>query len=140
MKAFAIFGLCLCTTAALGAKVTVTVGPGFSFSPNPVNVAAGDTVQWSWAGATHSSTSNAATGVDAWDSGLKSSGTFSHVFNTAGDFPYYCSLHSFPGGTAMNGNVHVAAAATAAVPTLSPRMLLILLIALALIGAATITR
>jgi plastocyanin len=140
MKVFAIVVLCLFATAAFGATVNVAVGPGFTFSPNPVNINVGDTVQWNWAGATHSSTSNATTGVDAWDSALKSSGSFTHTFNNAGDFPYYCSLHSFPGGTAMNGIVHVAAPVTTAVPALSPRVLLILLIALAIIGATAITR
>src|SRR5205823_1727183 len=36
-----------------------------------------------------------------------STGTFSHTFQTPGTYPYYCQVHSFPGGTAMNGAVVV---------------------------------
>jgi hypothetical protein len=34
-------------------------------------------------------------------------GTFAHTFGTAGSYPYYCAIHSFPGGTNMNGVVNV---------------------------------
>ena len=117
---------------ALCATVDVTVGPGLSFTPPSVTIAQGDTVRWVWQGALHSSTSDATTGPEVWNSGLLSTGTFSHTFNTAGDWPYYCTLHSSPGGTAMNGVVHVTAAAPA--PTLSTTLLLLLIAALAITG------
>ena len=38
---------------------------------------------------------------------------FFHVFTTPGTYPYYCMVHSFPGGTFMNGVVEVIGPATA---------------------------
>jgi plastocyanin len=98
------------------ATVDVSVGPGFSFSPPTVTVAPGDTVRWNFL-ATHTTTSDLQTGPEVWDSGLMSSGFFTHTFNTPGNYPYYCSLHSSPGGTFMNGVVQVAAPPAA--PTLT---------------------
>ncbi len=98
------------------ATVNVGVGPGLTFTPNSVTVAPGDTVQWNFAfGFPHTTTSDRTTGAEAWNSGIRSSGSFSHTFTTAGDWPYYCTLHSLPaflGGTSMNGVVHVAAPPT----------------------------
>jgi plastocyanin len=91
---------------------TVTVGPGLSFSPPSVSVASGEKVTWIWAAGPHSSTSDAATGPEVWDSGVLLTGSFDHVFTTPGTYPYYCSIHSFPGGTAMNGVVEVRAPTT----------------------------
>ncbi len=126
--------LCMPAAAALGATFDVNVGPGLSFTPPSVTIAQGDTVRWVWQGALHSSTSDAGTGPEVWNSGLLSTGTFSHTFSTVGDWPYYCTLHSVPGGTAMNGVVHVTA--PAAIPTFSTTLLLLLIAALAIIGLA----
>jgi plastocyanin len=108
----------LAAAAALGADQTVTVGPGFAFSPATVTVAPGEAVIWSFQ-ALHTSTSDAMTGPEVWDSGILSSGTFSHTFLTAGSYPYYCALHSFPGGTMMNGVVNVKGAGATATPTVA---------------------
>jgi hypothetical protein len=62
------------------------------------------------------------------------------MFNTVGDWPYYCSLHSFPGGSAMNGVVHVLAPAPAPTPTLSTTVLMLMLVALAIVGAIALKR
>ena len=110
--------LLLAPFSTFAATVDVAVGPGLSFTPSTVNIFAGDTVRWNWAGAAHSSTSNSSMSLEAWDSGLMVTGTFSHTFTNVGDWPYYCTLHSFPGGTAMNGVVHVSAVLPPA-PTLS---------------------
>jgi len=100
---------------------TVTVGPGFSFSPPSVSVAPGEKVTWIWAAGPHSSTSDTAKGPEVWDSGVRSTGSFDHVFTTPGTYPYYCVVHSFPGGTAMNGVVEVLApAAPSPTPTNVP--------------------
>lgn len=93
------------------------VGPGNSFSPATVTVAPGEMVTWEFF-ALHTTTSDTQSGPEFWDSGLLSSGTFSHTFNTPGSYPYYCALHSFPGGTLMNGVVQVTGAG--ATPTASP--------------------
>ena len=90
----------------LRADQTVQVGPGMTFSPASVTVAPGEAVIWSFQ-ELHTSTSDTATGPEVWDSGFLSSGTFSHTFTTPGSYPYYCQVHSVPGGTAMNGVVVV---------------------------------
>ena len=110
---------------ALAADQTVQVGPGLSFSPALVTVAPGETVTWNF-NETHTSTSDSPTGPETWDSGLLSSGTFAHTFQTPGSYPYYCALHSFPGGTMMNGVVQVSGAGTTptstatSIPSASP--------------------
>ncbi|MFL6585043.1 MAG: PQQ-dependent sugar dehydrogenase [Chthoniobacterales bacterium] len=100
------------------ATVTVHVGPSsnfFGFSPDPVAINVGDSVQWVWDSGPHSATSGTAghpTGV--FDSGQKSSGTFTHAFTSAGNVPYYCTVH----GSMMTGTVQVAAATPT--PTATP--------------------
>jgi plastocyanin len=79
-----------------GATVTVTVGNNcFCFSPSSVTIHPGDTVQWTWSSTGHSSTSGtpgAPNGI--WDSGILSQGAmFSHTFDAAGTFQYYCTPH-----------------------------------------------
>src|SRR5882724_9069144 len=37
-----------------GQIIDVTVGPDFAFHPDTVNISAGDTVRWTWAGSGHS--------------------------------------------------------------------------------------
>lgn len=106
----ALFGLY--ASAAVAATIPVSVGPGFSFSPATVTVAPGDTIVWTFF-STHTSTSDSAIAAEAWDSGVLSGGTFSHTFHTPGTYPYYCAIHSVPGGTFMNGAVIVAPVATA---------------------------
>jgi plastocyanin len=103
----------LLPACAAAADQTVQIGPGFVFSPSTVTVSPGDTVTWVWQEGPHSSTSNATSGPEVWDSGILGQGAnFAHTFQTAGDHPYYCIVHSFPGGTMMNGVVRVVAAAT----------------------------
>jgi plastocyanin len=142
MKHFAcaLAALFLPAAVALAATVDVNVGPGLSFNPSSVTIAQGDTIRWVWQGASHSSTSNTNVGPEVWDSGILANGTFTHTFNTVGDWPYYCSLHSFPGGSAMNGVVHVTAPAPAPTPTLSTTVLMLMLVALAIVGAIALKR
>jgi plastocyanin len=90
------------------ADQTVNVGPGIAFSPSSVTIAPGEKIIWIWMGSPHSSTSNASSGPEVWDSGVLSTGaTFSHTFTNPGTYPYYCVVHSSPTGTAMNGVVQV---------------------------------
>jgi plastocyanin len=105
--------------AAAAADQTVDIGPGLAFNPQTVVVAPGETVTWIWQDAPHSSTSDATSGPEVWNSGIQAAGaTFSHTFQTPGDYPYYCLVHSFPGGTFMNGLVRVAE--PTATPTATP--------------------
>ena len=107
----------LLLAAPLRADQTVQVGPGTTFSPPSVSVAPGEAVIWSFQ-AFHTSTSDTAIGAEVWDSGFLDSGTFSHTFTTPGSYPYYCQVHSIPGGTAMNGVVVVSGAGVT--PTAPP--------------------
>jgi plastocyanin len=83
---------------ASAATFNVTVGvptvgrvtPAFKFTPSSVTIHPGDQVKWTWATSRHSTTS-----VDRiWDSGLRNQGaTFTHTFNSAGTFTYFCIRH-----------------------------------------------
>ncbi len=67
-------------------------------------VRAGETVTWNFVNGIHSTTSgNCCAGDGIWNSGTKSSGTFTHTFASAGTFPYFCSVH----GAMMTGTVVV---------------------------------
>jgi plastocyanin len=81
-----------------GNSNSVSVGDDF-FSPAATTVTAGTTVTWTWKG----SISHNVTFDDGTASATQSSGTFSRVFNTAGTYPYHCTIH----GTAMSGSVTV---------------------------------
>src|SRR6516164_3090015 len=85
-------------TAGSAATVTVTVNGSyysFFFTPASVTIHRGDTVRWSWNSSGHSTTSGSPGMPNGlWDSGILNQGaTFSHTFNTAGTFPYYCTVH-----------------------------------------------
>ncbi len=70
-------------------------------------ITAGTTVQWVWVSGLHSTTSGTCGTVctpdGVWDSGIGSGMTFSHTFNQAGTFPYFCKVH----GAMMTGTVIV---------------------------------
>lgn len=79
-----------------------------AFSPNPVKAAVGDTVVWTNADtAAHTVTqgdSNAGPTEGGFDSSLMApKKTFSHTFDKAGDFAYYCTLHPTMVGTVTVG-------------------------------------
>jgi plastocyanin len=128
MRARFLIVVCLLAAETAIADQTVTVGPGISYSSTSVNVVPGETVTWVWAPASlpHSTTSDSQVGPEVWDSGILTSGSYPHTFNTPGDYPFYCKVHSLPasmGGTAMNGVVHVAMPGTptfTSTPTRTP--------------------
>lgn len=102
------------------ADQTVTVGPGMAFNPPNITIAPGETVTWSFVAPFHTTTSNATTGPDSWNSEIVPvGGTFSHTFTTVGSHPYYCFVHSSPTGTSMNGVVNVVAPVPT-IDTISP--------------------
>src|SRR5437660_171633 len=65
------------------------------FHPGEVTIHPGDQVKWTWLTSGHSTTSGRPgmpNGI--WNSGVRSQGaTFTHTFNSAGTFPYYCTQH-----------------------------------------------
>ena len=83
----------------------------FEFVPKHITIAAGDVVEWQWTGAVqHTSTSDATTGPDSWNSGLQGNGaTFTSPVLSTGLHPYYCIPHGAPGGIGMSGTVTVLA-------------------------------
>lgn len=105
-------------TPAFAADVVADVTSGSSskttdaFEPNPININVGDTVTWTNKDSTaHTVTSG--TGTDDPDKGkafdsspnfnplLVPQGTFSHTFEEAGEFPYFCALHPNMVGTVI---------------------------------------
>ena len=92
--------------------VNVGQGGGNAFADqqtgsSTTTITAGTTVQWVWVSGAHSTTSGTCGTVctqdGVWDSGIGSGMTFSHTFNQAGTFPYFCEVH----GAMMTGTVIV---------------------------------
>jgi len=113
--------LALCQGVSHGATVTVTVGNGgFFFTPSSVTIHPGDTVRWTWSSTGHSTTSGTPGHPSGlWDSGVLGQGAmFTHTFNAAGSFSYYCTPH----GSCCNmvGTVIVSNAAPTPTPTPPP--------------------
>src|SRR5499433_2217270 len=109
-------------SAAAAATVDVTVGPAgvLSFDPAVVTINVGDTVRWTFGSSGHNVISGSScaannTFCSPSDSNCALAGTsgtgsvYSHTFNTAGNFPYFCSPHCFSG---MTGEVIVQAGPT----------------------------
>ncbi|MDB4967536.1 MAG: plastocyanin [Myxococcales bacterium] len=91
-------------TATAPTTAAITVMDNF-YTPANVTIAAGGTVTWTFAGANpHTVTSGAGTPTGMFDSGIKSTGTFSFTFPTAGSVGYYCMVHGF---AVMHGTVTV---------------------------------
>ena len=86
------------------AEVTVTIKDS-RFDSKNITVKAGTTVIWEMdANFPHTVTAD----DGSFDSGRLGDGeTFSFTFNTAGEFPYYCTFHGGPGGSGMSGTVTV---------------------------------
>jgi plastocyanin len=86
----------------------------------PTTIAVGDTVQWTFIdSAGHTTTEcgascNTPTGTPLWDSGLRTSGTFSHTFMSPGVFKYQCQVHT----SLMRGEVTVTGASVGGVAEL----------------------
>lgn len=85
----------------------VWVGKDGTMAFNPVNihVVPGTTVTWDFYGS-HTVTST--TAGTPFDSGTLSTGTFTHNFDTAGTYTYYCLIH----GAMMSGTVTVQTGGT----------------------------
>jgi plastocyanin len=98
----------------MAAKVTVYMGKlpdgtdiGMTFSPDPVTVAAGTTLQWNNVDdEEHTATSDTGS-AESFDSGLlggERPKSFEHTFNTKGTFNYHCEVHVAMG---MTGTITV---------------------------------
>ena len=87
---------------ASAATATVRVGDDF-FSPGVVGVAPGDTVNWAWEGSNEHTVTAYRDQTEAFDSGTKTTGTYSRTFRKPGRFRYFCEVHP----TTMRGAVEV---------------------------------
>ena len=102
--------LLILALALPAAAATHTVDQsGITFTPDDITITVGDMVEWIWSGGSHTVTS----GVDGADPGagdlfdatLSSSSTsFSYMFDTVGEYPYFCRPHV---GLGMTGIVRV---------------------------------
>jgi plastocyanin len=96
---FLVAILCLSNSCSKSSTSNTTTNPGanevwiqgMAFNPATITVNAGTTITWTNKdGVAHTVTSN--TGV--FDSGtINVNGTYSHLFSTAGSFPYHCTVH-----------------------------------------------
>lgn len=79
------------------AEPTAPVIEDFSFTPDPIEIVAGDSVTWTNRGQnTHTVTAD----DDSFDSGnIDAGATFEQSFDEVGDFTYHCNIHSSMTGT-----------------------------------------
>ena len=97
------------TVGSFPVSASVNVGDNFfrsarNASSNPAvdTIAAGGTVTWTWTGAANHSVQS--TGSPAFTSStIKSTGTYSFTFASAGTYTYDCAVH----GIVMNGTIVV---------------------------------
>ena len=85
----------------------VVVMGDHTFNPSVINISVGETVTWvNESSLAHTVTSGSAGDHDGnFDSGSVSpGGEFSHTFQTAGSYEYFCIPHL---GAGMTGTVHV---------------------------------
>lgn len=85
---------------------TVSIGDNF-FNPQNLNITLGEVVTFNWVGGSqHSTTSDATTGPDSWNSGERGAGsTYDVKINNTGLHRYYCIPHGGPGGQGMSGTI-----------------------------------
>lgn len=81
-----------------GTPGTTVVISNFSYSPSTLSVSAGDTVTWrNDDNVNHTVTSNSGSELN---SPLLSHGqTYTHVFNSSGNYPYHCTVHPTMAGS-----------------------------------------
>jgi plastocyanin len=95
-------------TASAGATGNSVAVNGHTFDPPEVHIKAGEAVKWTWVSGSHNVVSGAACTPDGkFTSGASTQGTgssFSHTFEKAGTYQYYCDPHC---GIGMVGKVIV---------------------------------
>jgi plastocyanin len=123
--------------AIFAENISASITPGSStktddaYSPNPLNIRVGDSVTWTnddtMAHTVTSGTGSADPNMgQEFDSspGLKTlmtpQATFSHMFETAGEFPYFCVVHpNMVGTVVVASSSSVAGEGGTATPTLN---------------------
>ena len=92
-------------SAASAATATVRVGDDF-FNPDVARIAPGDTVNWVWEGSNEHTVTTYRDQSESFDSGTRTSGSFSRTFSSRGRFRYFCEVHP----VTMRGAVEVGPA------------------------------
>ncbi len=100
---------CLISEAvvAAGKSIHIVEVRDFDFFPKDIEVFLGDTVRFIWTGLIpHTTTSDATSGIDVWDSGLFGQGyIYDVVIQELGTHLYYCKPHGGPNGIGMAGSI-----------------------------------
>ncbi|HSO93898.1 MAG TPA: plastocyanin/azurin family copper-binding protein, partial [Candidatus Dormibacteraeota bacterium] len=107
-------GTIVAGAATSAAQITGCTATTWCFSPNPIVVNAGSSVDWTNStGATHTASSNSG----GWTTGNIVAGATSApvTFNAPGTFAYHCAIHPF-----MTGTVVVNAVTASTTPTPAP--------------------
>jgi plastocyanin len=94
-----------CAAPSLAAEHIVQLN-GTTFTPSQLTINAGDTVTWRNMGGFH----NVVADDGSFRSGNATSAlfSFSRVFDTVGDFRYFCDVHGSAGGLGMAGRISVS--------------------------------
>jgi plastocyanin len=93
---------------AMALDWTVDVTSNSTFEPRQRTIQRGDKVIWTFSGSGHSTTSRGGQ-AESWDSKIRASGRFEHVFDTPGRYQYFCKPHEgFMFGTITVGSDAVA--------------------------------
>jgi len=107
MKSLSVFLFVLISASFIfGTTYNVTM-PGNLFSPETVRISVNDTVRWVNTDIRLHTTTSGVNGTPngLWDSGtMNPNDSFSFIFASAGNYPYYCTFHYLMG---MNGLVIV---------------------------------
>lgn len=95
------------TSYPVGVTKNITVNSNF-FSPQSTALTLGDKAHFIWAAGGHSTTSDATSGPNAWNSGVIGQGsTYDVVITNPGVHGYYCIPHGDPNGVGMSGQLLV---------------------------------
>jgi len=97
LKKITIFIFLISTSIILAQTTHNVTVQNFSFSPQTLTITVGDIVKWTNVSGTHNVRAN----DDSFFSGPAAPAIweFSHTFNSAGNFPYYCEPHLSMGMT-----------------------------------------
>jgi plastocyanin len=87
-------------------EVRLLTSGGNRFEPANVTVAVGTTVTWTWVAGFHDVTSSGSPAFPGSGAPVSAPTTFSHTFDTAGTYLYFCSIHGSPSG-GMRGTIVV---------------------------------
>jgi plastocyanin len=104
-----------CTSDCFLSSLQVGYVPGIThdvivddnfFSPQSIAIVLGEIVRFNWVGGGHSTTSDATSGADSWNSGVIGAGsTFDVEIQNPGTHNYYCIPHGGQGGVGMSGQI-----------------------------------